>query len=275
MNEAVEELMKLGFTEYQAKVFSALTYIGPSGASEISRASGVPRTKVYEILEELVNKQVVEYRRGRPTVYRALPPFTLTKILTQTYLRSAQRVERLLEEQWKKGNQAKEELVWTVRGEEAIKRKLSELLVNAKRSIFILEVYPPSYITSLRSQLKSACNRGVGVKAVCVVGANRPLTVGLPLSDIVEYRSTPISACFKKGTISNPRPEDETVLKAILVTLSHPYAMAVVDETKALVVAPNPKDKTHSLGFSISIPAIPVIMKSMAERALALGTRIR
>jgi len=91
---------------------------------------------------------------------------------------------------WKSGGRGaikpKKNSYGQCKGEEAIKRKLSELLVNAKRSIFILEVYPPSYITSLRSQLKSACNRGVVVKAVCVVGANHPLTVGLPLSDIVE-----------------------------------------------------------------------------------------
>src|SRR5271169_270468 len=98
--EAVEQLTRLGLTEYQSKVFVALAALGPSGVTDINRLSKVPRTKIYETLEELIAKGVIEFQPGRPMVYRAMQPSLLIKRMTDDYLESAKKAETLLQERY-------------------------------------------------------------------------------------------------------------------------------------------------------------------------------
>jgi len=66
-------LKRLGFTEYEAKVYMALISHPLSNGYEVSRFSGVPRAKVYEVLEGLVAAGKVLQETGQErTRYRAL-----------------------------------------------------------------------------------------------------------------------------------------------------------------------------------------------------------
>jgi len=46
----VEGLRKLGLTEYEAKAYAALVGMGEASAREVHELSGVPRTRIYDIL---------------------------------------------------------------------------------------------------------------------------------------------------------------------------------------------------------------------------------
>ena len=54
MNVAV--LKKLGLTMYEAQAYVTLTSLISSTATEISEKSGIPRSKIYEVLKGLVQK---------------------------------------------------------------------------------------------------------------------------------------------------------------------------------------------------------------------------
>ena len=65
---------RAGLREYQAKIHAALVSVGPTGVTEVSRLSGVPRNKVYEAMDALKERGMVELQPGRPLILRAVPP---------------------------------------------------------------------------------------------------------------------------------------------------------------------------------------------------------
>lgn len=54
-----KQLIELGFTEKEAKVYLALLELGPSTASEVARKAGINRTTSYDILEGLTSEGLV------------------------------------------------------------------------------------------------------------------------------------------------------------------------------------------------------------------------
>lgn len=67
-------LKELGLTEYETRAFVALVSSGPSTAGDLSEASGVPHSRIYDILSKLEKRGWVESQSGRPARYRAKPP---------------------------------------------------------------------------------------------------------------------------------------------------------------------------------------------------------
>ena len=53
----IELLKNLQLTESEAKVYVALSQYGPQTGYEVSKTSGVPRSKVYNILESFGKKR--------------------------------------------------------------------------------------------------------------------------------------------------------------------------------------------------------------------------
>jgi len=73
--KSVSESFRIfGLGDYESKTYSALLFIGPSKVSEISKESKVPQSKIYEVLEKLMEKQLVEVYGIRPKEYRAVHP---------------------------------------------------------------------------------------------------------------------------------------------------------------------------------------------------------
>ncbi|MCM3217031.1 helix-turn-helix domain-containing protein [Niallia taxi] len=59
MSDIVQQLKKLGFNEYEAKSYVALVKLGPATAYQVSKASGIPRARIYDVLNTLVEKGIV------------------------------------------------------------------------------------------------------------------------------------------------------------------------------------------------------------------------
>ena len=65
-------LEKLGLTEYEAKTLNTLFTLRESQAPTISRTAQVPKTRVYDVLEKLIAKDLIIEIKGRPKLYRAI-----------------------------------------------------------------------------------------------------------------------------------------------------------------------------------------------------------
>ncbi|WP_423798320.1 TrmB family transcriptional regulator [Neobacillus sp. SAB-20_R2A] len=59
MVDIVQRLKKLGFNEYEAKSYLSLVKQGPVTAYQVSKESGVPRARIYDVLSTLVDKGIV------------------------------------------------------------------------------------------------------------------------------------------------------------------------------------------------------------------------
>ena len=75
MDMAVDKLKQVGFSEYEAKAYIALLEENPLTAYEIGKNSGVPTSKIYEVIRKLENKGTVQSIHGeRSRMFIPVPP---------------------------------------------------------------------------------------------------------------------------------------------------------------------------------------------------------
>ena len=74
-NHAVhDELVDLGLTRYEARAYSSLVARDRYTAAELARESGIPRQRVYDVLDSLVERGLVTARPGQVVRYSAVDP---------------------------------------------------------------------------------------------------------------------------------------------------------------------------------------------------------
>jgi sugar-specific transcriptional regulator TrmB len=74
MERIVEKLERIGLTEYEAKTYLALLEVHLNTAAKVSEKSGVPRTRIYSVLESLMHKGWVRIYSGVPLLFKAQAP---------------------------------------------------------------------------------------------------------------------------------------------------------------------------------------------------------
>lgn len=89
---AVNDLMALGLSRYEALVYLALVRRESYTAAEAARAAQVPRQRVYDVLDALVRRQLAVPRPGRVTAFSAVAP---DLALARLMARQRQSLERL------------------------------------------------------------------------------------------------------------------------------------------------------------------------------------
>ena len=93
MESVVEKLQRVGLTQYEARAYLALLNTHLSTATQVSEKSGVPRTKIYSVLETLKHKGWVRVYSGVPLLFKAIAPlkvFEKVKGDLETFLQSVQ-----------------------------------------------------------------------------------------------------------------------------------------------------------------------------------------
>jgi len=64
----------LGLTEYEATALSELLGLGRTTAPNLSEATGIPKARIYGVLDSLSDRGYIKVIPGRPKEYRAKPP---------------------------------------------------------------------------------------------------------------------------------------------------------------------------------------------------------
>ena len=81
-NNEIFDLLKIGLTEGEAKVYLALSELGSSTVGPIVKKSGVAHSNIYDILNRLIDKGIVSYIVKNKTKYfQAAPPSNLVVFL--------------------------------------------------------------------------------------------------------------------------------------------------------------------------------------------------
>lgn len=190
--------------------------------------------------------------------------------MTEEYLDTARKAEALLEEHYQSITDTSQDLVWIVRGDETIRRKLAELTISAKESIFAIESYPPFFLKSVKSVLKAATRKGLKVRAVCVARKNDLRTESYSESELIEYRTFLRINRAKSDREENN--EDAQLLKSLGMAVSNPYCLVVIDDFESFVIIQNSSDEARSTGLSAKIPGVSILQRIMFERLFAKRT---
>ena len=96
MKGVVEKLQKVGLTEYEAKVYVGLLGDHLSTATRLSEKSGVPRTRIYSVLQSLASKGWVKIYSGIPLLFKAVDPQAVFERIKEDYTEFLESVEATL-----------------------------------------------------------------------------------------------------------------------------------------------------------------------------------
>lgn len=133
---AIELLQQLGLTEYEAQCFVALSRLGEATAREVSEASTVPRTRVYEIAERLSQKGLVETQQSSPKQFRTISIDDAVDVLRERFVDTTEALRDTLAavEPLPSQTGADTEL-WTLSDETAIERRMTSLIEEAEEEV--------------------------------------------------------------------------------------------------------------------------------------------
>ena len=94
--EAIEQLEALGLSVYAARTFVALVALGTGTAKSVSDTVEVPRTRVYDAVEELEAWGLVSVEESTPKRFRSVPPETARDLFEREYVDRITALERAL-----------------------------------------------------------------------------------------------------------------------------------------------------------------------------------
>nr|MDO8087209.1 helix-turn-helix domain-containing protein [Candidatus Sigynarchaeum springense] len=69
-----DQLIKLGLSKYESMVYTTLLRFHLNSATMLAEKSGVPRTKIYQVLESLQEKGWIKVYSGAPLLFKASQP---------------------------------------------------------------------------------------------------------------------------------------------------------------------------------------------------------
>jgi HTH-type transcriptional regulator, sugar sensing transcriptional regulator len=157
--DLTNQLMQIGFTEYEAKVYLALLRLHPATGYQLSKESGVPRSMVYETLSRLHQRgAVLESVEDRSTLYRPLAPQQLLDGYQSDHERLVKMLRLGLAELFEAPG---DDLVWTLRGRSGTLTYAAQLISRAERELYL--VLTDLDLEALRGDLLAACERDVEV----------------------------------------------------------------------------------------------------------------
>jgi sugar-specific transcriptional regulator TrmB len=137
LSEKVRKAMEdLGLTGYEIKSYICLLEIGPVTASELSKKSGVPYSKIYDVLNSLEQKGWIESNSSRPQKFYPKPPHTAietTKMLIDNRLKTSENLVLAYE---RTGIKERPE-IWVVRGLYNIATKVMEIIETCEEELLI------------------------------------------------------------------------------------------------------------------------------------------
>jgi sugar-specific transcriptional regulator TrmB len=155
--ELIAHLQRLGFTQYEAQVYLALTRAGALNGNEISQASHVPSSKTYETLRKLVGKGAVSsFAEGDTIRYVALPA---AQVIARYRESINTTLDHLEVELGRITAYEAEEQVLSMRGELSVLANAREAIGAAQHSLSISLWHDE--LPALRKALLDAAARGV------------------------------------------------------------------------------------------------------------------
>ena len=93
----LQSFIEIGLTEREAKVYMTLLSGKMFTVLELQEAVNIPRTKIYEVLNKLVSRNIcIEKKLGRNKLYEAVDPKIALELVVESYKKDVKRKEELI-----------------------------------------------------------------------------------------------------------------------------------------------------------------------------------
>ena len=250
-------MTKLGMTEYEARAYTGLVGLGEGTARQVHEACGVPRPRIYDILDSLETKGYVEVWQGKPKLYRAVPPDRLMRVLREQMEESIRVASSELTELSIKARQ-RTFPVWHIKGDLSIRDQVSTMLSDVKEDLIVLSPRP-STLRGLVKELRELSGR---VDVLCMV-----------LDEAEAFRTV-----LPEARIVEPDLKNDTLAETYVKIFTGKFEasdiryraelMLVVDGNRSLLVYEQNGERT---AIVFEIPIIASLQSAAVNRLVEIG----
>ncbi|MCG6894126.1 MAG: TrmB family transcriptional regulator [Desulfobacteraceae bacterium] len=203
-------LRDFAFSKYESSCYLALLAHHPSNGSQLSKLSGIARSRIYDVLRGLVKKKVIfEIEKG---LYVPLPFEELKKRLRSRFESNLAMLEEQLDSII---HQSSFEYLFTLNGKEEVIAKAVDIIQGARRELY-LRLFPDTW-KRLRKSIERAVQKGVSVRFISMgpvpsvydiqvvhPGADKLMQkIGGESVDIISDRSEALAGIFAAGKVDH------------------------------------------------------------------------
>lgn len=200
------KLTEFGFSKYETSCYMALVGHHPVNGSQLSKLSGIARSRIYDVLSTLNRKGLVfQIEQGK---YVPLPPGELKKRLRSKFESNFSLFE---EELATITTDTSYEYILTLKGYGEVLEKGADIIDHAETELYV-RLFPRTG-KRLALHLEKAAARGVGVRYICMgpMPRNFEIQIEHPDSrtlyqklggesiDIIADKSEALVGMFEKG----------------------------------------------------------------------------
>lgn len=242
----ISTLQKLGLTYYEAKAYLALMMTGVTKPSVISEESGIPRTKIYEVLKKLEENNWITIEKGRPSTVTPKYPKEIIEDKKSIFNSNIDSLSNELSMSYDSMMSNETLKVRILHNIDNIAQLTAEMIERAeKRIMFMGSLYSPLEIEIIQNQLLKAKQRGVSIRIITVP----KIKIKDGEINIIEYLSA----------VKND------------IKIGHPYFIKsiMVDDKEILLMLSRVKDEIPNLDNMIAIwipdPSLTSYMASVFD----------
>ena len=166
---AIEQLEQFGLSAYAARTFVALVSLGTGTAKDVSGVADVPRTRVYDAIEELHDAGLVDIRQSSPKEFWAISGETTVRKFEQEMDHRLSALTTALDELEPVRRSEEQRGVWTVDGQATVTDRVIEFIDGADDEIVYMTV-EDLLTENVVDALSDAAERGVRISLGGVSG---------------------------------------------------------------------------------------------------------
>ena len=136
MKKIIQQLQNLDFTQYEAKAYLSLLRRGKISGYEIAKNSGVPASKIYQVLNRLLEKEIIVALDSEPIKYAPIPPNEVLSRYMGNYLKVFNDLDKGLNSMYTR-QQSANNYIWNISGRAAIMRRVNEFIDQANSQVHL------------------------------------------------------------------------------------------------------------------------------------------
>lgn len=158
MKPLIQKLATLGLSEYEAKAYLALLCLHPATAYEVSRESGIPSSKIYQVLDRLVDRGMVAPAAGGKA--RQFMPLDPDEFLARYKSTVEQTLDALQHDLAHLSDRARHSSIWNIADGDYLMGKAIAMINEAKQTLMLslwkdeLALLEPALARAMRRKVR-------------------------------------------------------------------------------------------------------------------------
>jgi sugar-specific transcriptional regulator TrmB len=163
MKNILTHLQHLKFTQYESMAYLALLKQGDVTGYELAKNSGIPASKIYAVLNKLIDKDAILAHDSEPVKYTPIPPNDIIARIKGDYLQTLNSLHKSLNDVYQ-NEQTTDHYIWNLNGRSEIMRRTIEFIDQTKISLY-LSVWDKE-VVAIKEALYRANDRSVKISIV-------------------------------------------------------------------------------------------------------------